>query len=67
MHEISGAFRDSYGQFKDADIADFFVRGNTDFQSLTDIEKVRLFATINPLLKVFEEAFWQFRQDRFDE
>jgi hypothetical protein len=67
MHEISGAFRDSYGQFKDGDIADFFVRGNTDFQSLTDVEKVRLFATINPLLKVFEEAFWQFRQDRFDE
>jgi hypothetical protein len=67
MHEISGAFRDSYGQFKDRDIADFFVRGNTDFQSLTDVEKVCLFATLNPLLKVFEEAFWQFRQDRFDE
>jgi hypothetical protein len=67
MHEISGAFRDSYGQFKDGDIADFFVRGNSDFQSLTDVEKVRLFAALNPLLKVFEEAFWQFRQDRFDE
>ncbi|MEH6637017.1 MAG: hypothetical protein V7700_15960 [Halioglobus sp.] len=67
MHEISEAFRDSYGQFRDGELAEFFVRGNVDFKSLTDVEKVRLFATINPLLKVFEEAFWQFRQGRFDE
>ena len=67
MHEISEAFRDSYGQFRDGDLAELFVRGNANFKSLTDVEKVRVFATINPLLKVFEEAFWQFRQGRFDE
>jgi hypothetical protein len=67
MHEISEAFRDSYGQFRDGELAEIMVRGNVDFKSLTDVEKVRLFATLNPLLKVFEEAFWQFSQDRFDE
>jgi len=67
MHEISEAYRDSYGQFRDSELAEFFARGNADFKCLTEVEKIRLFATINPLLKVFEEAFWQFRQGRFDE
>ena len=67
MHEINSAFRESYSAFNDGEIADIFVRGNTDFQSLTDTEKVRLFATANPLVKVLEEAFWQHKQGRLDE
>jgi hypothetical protein len=67
MHEINSAFRESYSAFNDGEIADIFVRGNADFQSLTDVEKVRVFATVNPLLKVLEEAFWQHKQGRLDE
>ena len=67
MHDISTAFRESYLAFNDSEIADIFVRGNTDFQSLTYTEKVRLFATVNPLVKVLEEAFWQHKQGRLDE
>jgi hypothetical protein len=67
MHEINSAFRESYSAFNDGEIADIFVRGNANFQSLTDAEKVRLFATVNPLLKVLEEAFWQHKQGRLDE
>lgn len=67
MHEISTAFRESYTQFNDGDIADIFVRGNQEFDSLTDTEKVRLFATVTPLLRVLEEAFVQHNQGRFDE
>ena len=67
MHEISTAFREAYTAFNDGEIADIFVRGNSNFESLTDTEKVRLFATMNPLLKVLEEAFWQHKQGRLDE
>ena len=67
MHEISTAFREAYSVFNGSEIADIFVRGNVDFQSLNAAEKVRLFAMINPLLKVLEEAFWQHKQGRLDE
>ena len=66
MHDILTAFRESYTQFNDGDIADIFVRGNQAFESLTAAEKVRLFATLTPLLRVLEEAFVQHRQGRFD-
>lgn len=66
MHEISTAFREAYTAFNDGEIADIFVRGNSDFASLSDTEKVRLFATVNPLLKVLEEAYWQHKQGRLD-
>jgi hypothetical protein len=67
VHDISTAFRETYTKFNDADIADILVRGNKDFASLTDTEKVRLFATVNPFLKVLEEAHEQYNQGRFDE
>ena len=67
MHDISTAFRESYTAFNDEGIADIFVRGNKEFKSLSDTEKVRLVATINPLIKVFEEAFFQYNQGRLDD
>jgi hypothetical protein len=67
MHDISTAFRESYTAFNDGGIADIFIRGNKDFTSLSDTEKIRLFATVNPLIKVFEEAFNQYNQGRLDE
>ena len=67
MHDISTAFREAYTQFNDGEIANIFVHGISQYESLTDTEKVRLFATVNPLLKVLEEAFWQHKQGRLDD
>jgi hypothetical protein len=67
MHEISTAFREAYSVFNDGETADIFVRGNADLECLNATEKVRLFAMVNPLLKVLEEAFWQHKQGRLDE
>jgi hypothetical protein len=67
MHEISNAFREAYTRFNDGEIAEIFARGNSDYDSLTVTEKVRLFSTVNPLIKVLEEAFWQHENGRLDD
>ena len=39
-HEISEAFRNSFGQFRDGELAEIVIRGNEDFKGRTDVEKV---------------------------
>ena len=67
MHEILAAFRDSIGATSNLEFADIFIRGNADFDSLSDAEKYVLIAGLQRILRVWEEAFLQYQAGRLDE
>ena len=64
MHEILTAFREASKPMSDGELADIFVRGNKDIDSLSDTEILRLIAVLNPVIRVLEEAYDQYTQGR---
>ena len=67
MHDISAAFRDNIATYSDPVKADIYVRGNENFDSLSDAERFSLIAGNQSILRVWEEAFHQHREDRLDQ
>ena len=59
MHEISLGFRESLNKFGEKEIADIFVRGNKDFDSLTEVETLRLITSCAAFFRSWEEAYIQ--------
>jgi hypothetical protein len=66
-HEIAEGFRDILLPFADADLCEVFVRANTDFDGLTDAERVQMIAVNSRNIRVWEEAYHQFKGGRLDE
>jgi hypothetical protein len=64
VHETSTAFRESIGVFSDPAKAEIYIRGNADFESLTDTEKFVLIAGMQGILRVWEEAYHQHQAGR---
>ena len=67
MHEILEGFRDTIGIAANLELADIVIRGNADFDALSDAEKFVLIAGCQPILRVWEEAFFQHQAGRLDE
>ena len=63
-HEISQAFRDSINGFASLDKADLYVRGNEAWDILSTSEKFVLIASVQQILRVWEEAFHQHNERR---
>ena len=66
VHELSIGFREAIASFSDGEISEILVRANSDFDSLSDSEKVRMIAVGAVVLRVFEEAFIQNAEGRLD-
>ena len=66
MHEFYVGWRDSATSFVDIDLAESFVRASDNFDSLSQAEKLRLIGIISGPVRLFEEAYFNHRQNRLD-
>jgi len=67
MHDIAVGFREAISTFTSVDNADLSIRGNEDFDQLSDAEKLALISSWVIVFRVCEEAFIQKQEDRLDE
>lgn len=67
VHEISAGFRDTMSSLTDPALTALFVKGNSDYASLHDAERLQLTAYCMVAFKLYEEAFYQSRRGRLDE
>ena len=67
IHEISTAFRESIDFTLDTTLTEIFTKGNIDFDSLSDSEKLNVIGCMQRVLRVWEEAFHQHCEDRLSE
>ena len=61
QHEVSRGIREASLLFATEDISDLFVRGNTDFESMPESDRIRLIVAITALFRVWEGAFLEAR------
>jgi len=67
MHEITVGFRDGMATVAaDPELPKLILRANDDFDALADDEAIRIVATIQRMLRVWEEAFIQHQDGRLD-
>ena len=67
VHEISGAFRDAISSLQGPEQAEVFSTAVKSFDALTDIQRLQFFSIIQKILRVWEEAFYQYTEGRLDE
>jgi hypothetical protein len=66
MHEFYAGWRESSVSFVDGELAEIFIKASSDFDSLTEIERLRLLGGLHGLIRLFEEAYFQHQQNRLD-
>ena len=66
MHEFYVGWRESSVSFVDGELAEIYIKANTNFDSLTEIERLRLLAALHGRIRLFEEAYFQQQQNRFN-
>ena len=66
-HDIYEGFRDSIGTFANRDNAEVLARANEDVNSLSDTDRIVLFACVQRPLRLWEEAYHQHRRGRLDD
>ncbi|MCZ6709962.1 MAG: hypothetical protein O7B25_06350 [Gammaproteobacteria bacterium] len=52
--------------FFDPDFAELFVQANADFDALTDAQRIQVLAVQQTTIRLWEEAFYQYRGGRLD-
>lgn len=67
VHELTEAFRAAIMSFQDPNLAAIFVKAKTGFADLPEEERLQFIAMIHGVLRVWEDAYYQYRQDRLDE
>ena len=67
VHEISVGFREATAQFADESLAELIIKGNNDFDSLTEVERLRIIVPASGLFRAWEEAFIQHQERRLDD
>ncbi len=65
-HEILEAFRNVSIPFQDESNATVMLNAMKDFNSLEEIDRVRAIAMVTPMLRVWEEAFYQHQSGRLE-
>ena len=67
VHEITEAFRLAITSFQDEQRAVVYTKALNGFDSLTDSEKLQFISMVQGLMRVWEEAFYQYTEERLDE
>ena len=67
MHEIRMEFRSALSTFADSSMSALFARANEDYDSLTDADAIAIISGLYPILRIWEEAYFQYEQGRLDE
>jgi len=66
-HEIASGFREMLKPFIDPAFAELFVRANSDFDGLTEAERIQVISVQQTNIRLWEEAFYQYQGGRLDE
>ena len=67
-HSIAESWRDTAGLIAaHGDLADILTRGFVDRDSLTGAEKLRFHSYLQNLLKIFEDAYYNMREETLEE
>ena len=66
VHEILVGFRESVQIVASGDLSDVISKANDDFESLSDSEALKVFATVLPMLRLWEEAYIQNEKGRLE-
>jgi hypothetical protein len=66
-HEILEGYRNVAAAFQRSENAQLFAQANSDFDSLDEPQRIQLIALIAPTLRLWEEAFHQNKDGRFDD
>ena len=67
QHEITEAFRNSISSVQDPQRADLIVKAMDGLEELSDSERLQLVSIAQSLLRVWEEAHYQFSEGRLEE
>ena len=67
MHDISVGYRDALANLADEQTAVLFDKALQDYDSLTQVESIRLIAVVGRMYRVWEEAFIQHQTGRLEE
>lgn len=66
-HEVLAAFRGMQTPLQDPGLAKLWEKAVLDFGSLDGCERIQIFGVVGPMLRVWEEAYVQFRSGRLDD
>lgn len=66
VHDISEAFILGNTCFHDADKADLHIKAHDNFDSLSDSERLQFISMFQGLMRVWEDAYFQFEENRLD-
>ncbi len=67
VHELTEAFRGAIMSFQNPNLADVFVRAKTDFQELSEPERLQFISMVQQIFRVWEDAYYQHKEKRLDE
>ena len=66
-HEILEAYRNTGVAFQSSENAQLLTKANHDFESLDEPQRIQIISLILPVLRLWEEAFYQNRDGRFED
>ena len=66
-HEILEGYRNVAAAFQNSESAQLLAKANNDFDSLDEPQRIQLIALIAPILRLWEEAFHQNMDGRFQD
>lgn len=67
VHELTEAYREAILSFQDANVAAVFARGKSNFEALSETERLQFISLVHSMFRVWEDAFHQYRGRRLDE
>jgi len=67
QHEITEAFRHAITAVQNPELADLVVKANSGLDDLSDSERLQIMAVAQSMLRVWEEAHYQFLEGRLDQ
>ena len=66
QHVLDG-YASSISQLQDPDLAEIWIAGVEDFDSLSDVQRLRFVMYLTAALRMLENAYYQWLSDRLDE
>jgi hypothetical protein len=66
MHEIRQEFRSGLATFANPHMSELFSRANDDYDSLSDADAIAIISGLYPMLRIWEEAYFQYLSGRLD-
>ncbi len=67
VHEIIAAFRGMQTPLQDPGLAKLWEKAVLDFGTLKGSERIQIYAVVGPMLRIWEEAYLQYKSGRLDQ